>query len=72
MHADDGIRTLPPPQVMETLEPLHAELALSPAVVEALREREAALITLQNIEEDLEKRQRALAQLQDPGGWVAS
>lgn len=52
-------------QVMEALEPLHDELAMSPAVVAALREREAALLTVQSIEEDLERRRRAVVQAEE-------
>ncbi|PSC68192.1 sorting nexin 2A [Micractinium conductrix] len=54
-------------QSMEALEPLHDELAMSPAVVAALREREAALLTAQSIEEDLDKRRRAAGQLEEAG-----
>ncbi|EFN57618.1 hypothetical protein CHLNCDRAFT_142705 [Chlorella variabilis] len=54
-------------QAMEALEPLHDELAVSPAVTAALREREAALLTVQSIEDDLERRRRAVAALEEAG-----
>ncbi|KAL4859717.1 5'-3' exoribonuclease 2 [Chlorella vulgaris] len=54
-------------QVMEALEPLHDELAMSPAVTAALRERETALLTLQSIEEDLERRRGAVVALEESG-----
>ncbi|KAL4447991.1 hypothetical protein ABPG75_005210 [Micractinium tetrahymenae] len=52
---------------MEALEPLHDELAMSPAVVAALKERETALLTAQSIEEDLANRRAAAAALEESG-----
>ncbi|PRW57356.1 sorting nexin 2B [Chlorella sorokiniana] len=54
-------------QAMEALEPLHDELAMSPAMAAALREREAALLTVQSIEDDLDKKRRAAAALDEAG-----
>ncbi|GAB4824150.1 hypothetical protein N2152v2_011196 [Parachlorella kessleri] len=57
-------------QVVDSLEPLHDELALAPAVAGALREREAALLTVQCIDEDMAKKKKSVEQLEEQGGRV--